>query len=66
VIQGGAVIQQNSKGDCSPNIVGSGNTNNCNLPSQGNLKERTLALSQEITNRLYEAGREAKRRREFL
>jgi hypothetical protein len=54
-IQGG-VIQQNSTGDCSPNIVGSGNTNNCNLPSQGNLKDRAITLSQEITQRLYEDG----------
>jgi hypothetical protein len=30
VIQGRAVVQQNSTGDCSPNIIGSGNTNNCN------------------------------------
>jgi hypothetical protein len=30
VIQGGAVFQQNSTGDCSPNIIGSGNTNTCN------------------------------------
>jgi hypothetical protein len=44
VIQGGAVLQQNSTGDCSPNIIGSGNTNTCNekpkvLASKQYLKE---------------------------
>lgn len=27
-----AIIQQSSTGDCSPNMIGSGNTNNCNQP----------------------------------
>jgi hypothetical protein len=42
VIQGGAVVQQNSTGDCSPNIIGSGNTNTCNE------QPKVLASKQEL------------------
>jgi hypothetical protein len=42
VIQGGAVLQQNSTGDCSPNIIGSGNTNTCNE------QPKVLASKQQL------------------
>jgi hypothetical protein len=56
VIQGGAVVQQNGTGDCSPNIIGSGNTATCNLQALGDLRERTIELSKAIMTNLYERG----------
>jgi hypothetical protein len=56
VIQTGAVVQQNSAGDCSPNIIGSGNTATCNVQALGNLRERTIELSNAIMTDLYERG----------
>jgi hypothetical protein len=31
-LEHGSKIEQQSNGDCSPNMIGSGNTNNCNQP----------------------------------
>ncbi len=44
-----AIIQQSSTGDCSPNIIGSGNTNNCNQPPEviASAQTQTMTGSSE-------------------